>query len=247
MGRRRRSKLDVSLFPFLSVLCALIGVMVLFLLVNATTRVQKAMADAEHAAREIPLPPREISKEEGLSDEEFQRVRKQLDELTDQLTRRQQELVELKQLEHELASLISEKEAELQRDPSEEELVTGVNLEPKADVKMRLAEDRRVNKRPNFIEITADEYVIHPGPQRFRLDEIAKVDSPFRKVLAGIDKRRRTDYILMLVHPAGTQGFDKLYPYLQSNHTSLEIGYEPFSSGWLLMNDQGNGTKNADK
>jgi len=36
---RRREKIDVSMFPFLSVLCAVIGVMVLFIVLIFSTRV----------------------------------------------------------------------------------------------------------------------------------------------------------------------------------------------------------------
>jgi hypothetical protein len=262
--RRRNTKIDVTMFPFLSVLCGLIGVLVLFLVNVLTTRVMEAQDPG-------PPPPPPVKQhgtvdgEEGLDSEQYEQLQRQIDDLGNLLAVRVQERADVGRRLLELEASLAEVGDQFSLKPATVR-PTPVNLdEPEAVNFVPDTRGREVKQRPVYVEINSDGYLVRPGKKIFPVIEMRKSGAQekyhavpeLQKILKSVDDRRDTQYLLVLVHPNGTGAYKPLRRYLlqefpketkipQGNGqilvittTRIGIGVEPFSRDWEFIAESG--------
>ena len=243
MVKKKPSSFDVSLFPFLSVLCALVGVFTLFLLLTMSARVMES-ADAA-VAPQSATPGATSSTESGasgLSVAEHERLQAEIDRLSATLAKRRNEYNELARLQSELMELLTAKQRMVAGGKAAV-LGRGLELEPKEDVELVPDPNVVMDKTPRFLEVTALEFVLQPERQRFPATDLRRNDSGLQAFLHELDRNRESQYLLLLIHPDGADKFQDIYRYLQQAFPSntgdlpsrIDIGFEPYSKGWELV------------
>ncbi len=274
---RARSKISVDMFPFLSVLCSVIGVMMLFIVIVISTRtiqadLQAVQADvqeqpADDAVKDAdPNDERDGDDEEGvkdgIKDEEYERLEKQINDLSGVLDLRDRELRRLMQLHQEILALLEEKKTELEL-PADRPKKPVIIDPPPELVDVVPDETKRVQKKPIFVEVSADGYLVQPEKTRFPM-VIKQGDGPSAAVtgspelkgfLDSVDKNRDKEYLLLLIHPNGAAAYENLRRLLLRDYnetitvqtplgagrltkTRIDVGYEPFSRDWEFIANQ---------
>ena len=113
---RRRSQVEVSLFPFLSVLCTVIGVLVLFIVLILSTRVveedERFRRVAAHNRK--PKPGREHVLEQGIDPQTFAALEAELSRVQHALAAREDERLRLKRKLDGLENLLEVKKTEME-------------------------------------------------------------------------------------------------------------------------------------
>jgi hypothetical protein len=241
---RRRVNVDLTLFPFLSVLAGLIAVLMLFMIVTVSTRV---LAGEDQAAR-ARQPRREENKTaepDGIDAENYDRLQVELNRLTELLVQRQSEHEALRGSVEQLKDLLEAKQAELLV-PAAGGRRMGVRLGEPTPVKVIPARGHVVTKKPIFIEVNASGYVVHPEQRTYRpvdrqpaqasarKKSAAVADPELAKFLAGVAKKSNEVYLVFLVHPNGASAWRGIAEYVREHH-QLDMGWEPFSREWLLI------------
>jgi len=254
MSRRRKSEVEFTMFPFLSVLCAVIGILMLFMIVVITTRVIGAEESAWWAGGDAP---QQQPDEPGIQKQRYVALENEILELTNRLVRRQRHYRELSTSYEQLRDRIAAMEDRLNLGST---FAGGRRCRPigvPEEVLIVPDEDQKDPKTPIFVEVQSDGFIVHPEKTRYELAELEKVKSPLRKYIAGVDRRRSTHYLLMLLHPNGVEAHRKLRKYLLKNHNEtitqkreiipgftepvqitksrIDLGVEPFSRDWLLI------------
>lgn len=251
---RRKVKVDLTLFPFLSVLAGLIAVLMLFMIVTVSTRV--IAADDRRGGDQG-------NAEDGIDPESYDRLAAEINRLVGLLAQRQQEYSELERLQEELRALIDAKKAEMQlaREGAQGRR-RGLKLGEPSPVEVVPAKGYEVKKKPILIEVKADGYLVHlkeathfPAVVEQKVGEEEKytADPKLVAFLNQVDKNRANEYLLFLLHPSGVSVYDNLRRYLLHNYsekiqnplgggvvqvitkTRIDIGDEPFSPEWLLL------------
>lgn len=251
MARRRPTQIELTMFPFLGVLCGMIGVFVLFLIIIISTR-------AVGGTVAPPPPPAAPASQGGagaLSAEEFERLERQLTELATEVARRQQKAVELARLKLELETQLAAKldEQQLAADEADGTVSNWVLGKPE-EVEMVVDPDFQVPKQWIAVEVKAEGFVVHQGDKEthYELAQLENPNSPFKKFLVGVDGRRDKEYLLLLLHPSGATACRQLRKFLFDNFqhrvdldalryaikTRIDVGVEPFSRDWLLYAKQ---------
>ncbi len=247
MARRKRNHVQVSMFPFLSVLCTVIGVLVLFIVLILSTRVvvedEKFRATQEHQRK--PRPGRENVIEEGIDPQtralleaELARIERMLDDRERERYRLQRKLANLESaLEFKRTELL----IPLTKKPRPKPLT---RPEP---VHMVPDDGRRIDLAHVLVEVSSRGYTIHPSRQSFPAIQTQvtddggfeyTIDPDLNRFLRGVDQRRKREYLLFLIHPNGVSSFDALRYYLDDHHARIRRGWEPFSRNWIVTQDQ---------
>jgi hypothetical protein len=246
----RKSSVDIDMFAFLSVLCSMIGVLMLFMLMIISTRVLAADEQPQPAPALAPPPlPDEPPKlEAGISEQEFQSYSRQVQQLAATLAERQRELHSLKRLVIELEDLIASKEDEALAKITGGGMLSGMQLEKPDEVDMVRVHDSAVTKRPIFVEVKAEGYVVHPAGRLYPVEQLDEQGSALQQFLAAAHKAAAKEYLLFLIHPNGVHAYDKIFQYLlktyphrdkeKAEFSSIDIGAEPFSRSWLLVREK---------
>lgn len=233
MARRPPAQIELTMFPFLGVLCGMIGVFVLFLIIIISTR---AVGGAQAPLPDSP-PKDDLNPNAGdLDEQEYRRLEQQIASVATKLVERQSELLRLQSLESELQSLLDQKRDEAI--PSDDgEGAIGVELDPPQDVEMIPDPAFRVDKQWIPIEIMAEGYIVHyqGNASRHALEEANGDDSNLTRVIDQVDARRNQEYLLLLVHPNGAAASDSLRKLIDLRYEDLNRGWEPFSKEWLLF------------
>lgn len=246
---RRVSRIDVNMFPFLSVLCSIIGVLMLFILIIFGSRI----IGAEPASAPTFTGAEGGDVDDGLSEEERQKLQMEIARLADQWERRQKDLAELLQSRVRLRELLALRREEV-RLAEGDGLIYGVDLAPEKDVEMAPIKDTRVVKKPRFIEVDHAGYVFSSDGARFGIGELPasdddlptdhRPDSPIQKRLEQADANRDSEYLVFLVRPDGATAFRRMWIYLLRKYrhsqapgllSRIDVGWEPFSEQWLLI------------
>jgi hypothetical protein len=242
---RKRTSLDVSLFPFLSVLCSVIGVLVLFIVMVLSTRVVAIEEERFQETEEYkhkPLPGKPGALEEGIDEASFKELSLEVERLSQLLGERHEKKEALTQKLAALEDLLEFKKTELlvpsKAPPKPRE------FDKPESMQMVPEEAFQVNLRPIFVEITNQSYTIHPSQKSFPAiasgDASAKgpavADPELEKFLKGINHKK--EYLVLLIHPNGVAPFFGLRFYLIEKHKDIRIGWEPFSRNWKLTNDR---------
>lgn len=252
MTRRRSADIELSMFPFLSVLCVVIGILMLFMIVIISTRV----IGAEQSAELLPPPPtvqsaldESDSEGPGVPEEQYQQKNDEIQRLARQLLSQQKQCQELHQLRAQLETLIALKKDEIelgQTDPRGARTGRGIGLPEK--VKVIPDAKVRVLKEPILVEVNAEGFLVHPQKTEYRVEELQQRNSPLQKFISGVDQQRRKQYLLLLIHPNGIVTYETLRKHLLENHNEtvtmgryrvtksrIDLGYEPFSRNWQLI------------
>lgn len=238
---RRKSKVEFTLFPFLSVLSGLIAVNVLLLIVVIGTRVIDPGA-------ETPLPEAGEGGEaadskaipDGIDAATFEQVERQVRALEAELEKRKAHRSELRLQLKEIASLIAAKELELERSQVAASPRLGTRIGEPTPKKIIPRDDGRGNlKNPVFIEVNSTGYILHPEKKSFPVEPAkpgAKIEVPagLKSELAAMAKQSKDRYPLLLIHPNGAETWRALVEHIGNTHKDLDLGWEPFSREWLL-------------
>jgi len=246
---RRKAKLDLTLFPFLSVLSGLIAVNVLFMIVTISTRVISPEEQAEVApppkdGGQIGDPTKDVVPD-GIDKISYDALESQIANVEKYLAGRREERRKIREEMLELASAIETKEAELEQAqralPSVPQRGKAIGEPPR--VRMIPAKDASgIQKEAVFIEVNSTGYTVHPEKKVFpvemkkNLKGVDKVEIPegLKTVLADIAKNSGKKYPLLLIHPSGAEAFMELSFYIRTTHRGMSLGWEPFSREWLL-------------
>ena len=245
MSGHRGEAVKIDMFPFLSVLCSIIGVMVLLIVLVISSRAFELTQPpaAPPTPVFLPEPERKPPGPAGITDEQYTRFRAQIDQLTAELGERHRELSTLSRKIQQLEELLTAKEDETLTVDHGGDLVIGTDLEPPTDVEFVEDEGFRVTQKPRFIEVQADEFILHPERRTFRVAELQQEKSPLRQFLQAVDKNRQQEYLLFLIHPNGAAAYQEIFTHLVENYgsdkedeiTRIGTGKEPFTPGWLLI------------
>ena len=102
--RRRATEIEVSMFPFLSVLCAVIGILMLFMIVIISARVMEAGLVRQDGGHD---PTRLTDLQQaGIDEEHYQAIQERLQQLNVRLQQRRQKYRELHAAHLQLVDLI---------------------------------------------------------------------------------------------------------------------------------------------
>jgi hypothetical protein len=259
---RRRSKLDLSLFPFLNILFALIAVLILhiffILQINRVeggamlrARIQEARGGDEQAERRLS--------------DSLERMREQVGDLERHV---QQAAAELEQ-----RKLLLELRQRQDLIPAAGTGSAGVPIGAPVPKEWRIIPTVGGNdnlKRPILVEVQADHYVVHrfqgsahtterlpaiPAPPKPKAEAAAiplQAAPELKKFLDDVNQKRRDQYLLFLIRPDGIESFDRIETYCTDNYPTplseklpkkrapadiFDYGYEPYSDQWLLIRE----------
>jgi len=243
----RREKVDVSLFPFLSVLCTVIAVMVVLGIMILNTRV---VARAEQGYKKVPggvakkRPGSSGALSIGLDSQRCRELEEEVTRLNQLLDQRKSRLAIVTQKFKALQDLLESKKTLM-----EVERISGGGREAGAPdpIAMVPVDGQEVRLTPIFVEVKADGYAVHPSKQHFpaiKLPEgmvgLPQLDaSPdLREFLRKVDARRQQEYLVFLIHPNGAAAFDGVRVYLRLNYSKLRMGWEPFARTWIVSDSQ---------
>ncbi len=245
--RIRKSKLGIDMFPFLSVLCAVIGVLMLFLLLTISSRI---VVDSSARAPDIfAAGPGDAST--PLTEQELTRLREELAHLAAKVADQQSSLEEVQQRRDDLRELLALKQ-EQRHFAYGDGRFAGVELSSEVTVFMKPADDVRVAKRPRFVEVGLSGYTVYPERERYSVNDLPRREqpvtidhqpsTPLERFFQRADRQRDTEYLVFLIRPSGCEAFDRAkqylvrrYPHPQTNSLSrIDIGWEPFAPEWLL-------------
>jgi hypothetical protein len=243
--RRRISKLEVNIFPFLSVLFSIIGVLMLLMLIILATRVTVAYT------RAVPAHVAPLSGDEDLSEEAYQRLEQVVKELSASLERQLAELRRVRSQRDKIRQLLAVHRDEVEL-ASGDGLHYGFDISALQKVTMIPARNQPVVKRPRFIEVDYEGYVLHPEASRYSSNElpaeVREIDPSYRpssrlELLLESEAfaKRDSQYLLFLIRPSGSSSFDRMKSYLVRKYplsaeiSQIDIGWEPFAPEWLLF------------
>jgi hypothetical protein len=239
---RRRSKTDVSMFPFLSVLCCVIGILILFIVLVLSTRVvveeEKYKEIEAHQRKQRSGKPDVLA--EGIDPVTYRALEGELRRLQELLEERKTKRDELRER---LATL--EELLQLKKDdvfvPAK--VVRAPEFDKPEPVAMVPDQGVKVDLRPHFIEVSLQGYIVHPDkevypPLQATSAESAgagkKISPGLDKILQQINSRRKKEYVVFLIHPNGVEAFFELRGYLSEKYAEVQMGWEPFSREWVM-------------
>lgn len=244
---RRNTRFELTLFPFLSVLAGLIAVMMLFMIVITSNRVLVATETEDRQRRSSP--PRQASElPDGIDAEDFVVLREELDRLRGTLAERRQQFEELRRKYQELSEFVEQRpDAKPDEKPR-----SGVVLGAPSPVDVIPARSGPVTtKRPIFVEVSAAGYVVHPrepvvserteykvivrDPKATDPKKAFDVLPEVTAFLSTVEKNSNKFYLVLLVHPSGSDALLAMVNYVGLKHPKIELGWEPFSREWILL------------
>ena len=244
---RRRDKVEVTMFPFLSVLCSVIGVLVLFIVLILSTRV--VVEDQRYrrtdAYERVPSPGRPDVVQQGIDPTSYAALEAELLTLSQHLAQRNTEREALVRKLASLEDLLEFKRTELlvqitappRREFNEREKVAMLAMVPNDEFDVKL--------KPILIEVSASGYTIQPAGTSFGPIERGEpnqrgpnwiIEPALKSFLQGVNARRRREYLVFLVHPNGVSTFQTIRNYVTDRHKDVRIGWEPFSRQWVVAN-----------
>jgi hypothetical protein len=248
MAGARRSEVEMNLFPFMSVLIALMGVMVFFLIAIVSTRAIGDAASDGSLSRDATIPARQHAEVVG-----------QIGRLTALVSQRQQQCRQLREECEQLREDIATRRNELEMGSAPgagrtEGVVLG---EPEGVNMVPDPKGRPVTKAPVFVEIQTEKFLVHREKAEYPAEQLADANSDLRKFLDSVDRACDKEYLILLVHPGGIPAHDRLRACLVKDYgktvpfegqptptTRIDVGVEPFSPYWsFIASQQGSSTK----
>jgi hypothetical protein len=246
------------MFPFLSVLCSLIGVLTLFLIGIVAGRAIGALGGSSEADPYGAGGANGAAREPWVDETASRSYRAQIDALTRQLFDCHAECERLARLETEAEAFLEAREQEMAAAQKNHGLIVGRPLGAKDRVRVipDPHETIKVLKKPILVEVTAEGFVVHPQRRPYAAAELDRAQSPLISFLEDVDKQRDVQYLLLLLHPNGKAAYVKLRRYLIAHlgelavvktaggprevpRSRIDLGVEPYSSEWELADPPG--------
>ena len=205
--RRRRGGAAASLFPFLSVLASVIGVLTLLITASAVGQIASDSIDLELYEKleaEIDHGRQEIARLTAL-DAEVAALDAQLDAARTLRANRETAptAASLRAAEQEEAALALDlREAKDEITRLEKDLTAA--HEARATLRLQPVGSAR-DLEPFFVECQRDRIVLYDGPRRERIEVRARrirTDADYRRFLRGVRQRERAR-IVFLIRPGG--------------------------------------------
>jgi len=227
--RRHADETQISTFPFLSVLCAVIGILMLFIIVIISTRAIKAGA-AGVSGRESSQPAN--LRKLGIDDGEHRALNVRIAHLREELAESRARLEHLRVMHVQLVDLIEAKE-QGERAPVRR---VGTRLRQKDKVYVVPDDDRHVEMDPIRVEVTGDGYTVYPEQDHYPREQLGRPDSKLRQFIRSVDARRHEKYLVFLIRPNGVVAFQEIDDYVfETYRRRIRIGSEPIPLDWQLV------------
>ena len=224
--RQRGTEFEINMFPFLSVLCAVIGILMLLMLMIMSTRVISA---------------------DDLDEDRHAQLNAELKRLESRLAVSRSKYQETSKLHAQLTGLIAAKEelVELETAPQQGRR-KGTRLGAPEKVKVVPDQQREVSKTPLLVEVTAGGFLVHPQKKECATEELHDDRSGLSTLLEQVYENRDRQYLLLLLHPNGVASYQQLRQFLKQRYRQsagaegdrsgqLDVGKEPFSQDWILI------------
>lgn len=259
MARRRSPGAGVDMFPFLSVLCSVIGVLMLFMMITIGTRV----IDAEQRATRPPdLQSNKKGIEDGIKSDEYRRLELEITRLDGLLRARNDERDEVDKMIRELLVVVRQKRELLAQPDAKRK--KPVVLDRREKVQMIPTNAATIGLTPVYVEVTRKGYLVQPEKlffpaiERFGEGKNTRVTAD-RELAAfvGSFTRRPKEFLVFLIHPHGIEAYENMEIYILKNHSkpkeirrvrvgdkvlvqsrlvpTLKYGKEPFSKDWEFI------------
>lgn len=231
--RGRRPRLTISLFPFLSILACVIGILTLLISSQAMSQVLEnslAVEEKEHQDVQDDIANNE-GRAKGFqkrlddahqSEEDLKRERNRRGELGNQLRdkrQRQQEIEEMRDRIGEMQGRVSDMDSDIDEKQKERDRRT---RGPDAEGKIGLQPGGSgTNQRPYFVECTKDALIIHHSPSRHTKVPKEQISShaAFQELLARVKQGKGKQAILIfLIRPGegGVKTYDAARQHVDS-------------------------------
>jgi hypothetical protein len=238
---RSTSTVELNLFPFLSVLVAVIGILILNLVSVISTRV---IGLKQGDGTQTPG-----SDEETLDETQFRDLENQIRQLGSQLVKNRAECGELERTVRELEARVAAQAVEETLGwTGPEDAFAGLALDAPVEVQAvpdPMRADRRI---PIPVEVAAEGYVVRHPNKTEQLPSLTQDPKPMRQFLQQVDTERDQRYLLVLVRPNGVANYKLLRGLLDSEFghvvdveqvkrraSRIAVGVEPLDRNWLLL------------
>ena len=241
---RRKAKLDLTLFPFLSVLSGLIAVNVLLMIVTISTRVISPEIEAvqPEAGEGGDAADDAAAVANGIDAATHAQLESQITVREAALEERRIQRAEIRLQMREIASLITAKEIELQQNQALAVPKIGKRIGEPTPIRVIPAKSPDgIVRKAVFIEVNSTGYIVHPEKTAFPIDPAKKtpkgeleVPAGMQKVFAELAASKDNRYPLFLIHPNGANVFQAALEFVSQKHRGLKLGWEPFSRELLL-------------
>lgn len=238
MPRRRSQGANVDMFPFLSVLCSVIGVLMLFMMITISTRV----IEAEQPTRLPPdLQSNEKGVEDGIKQQEYRQLELEITRLDGLLKGRHDERDEVARHIQELQVLLRQKR-ELLAQPDVKRKKPVV-LDRREKVQMIPTNAATIGLTPVYVEVTRKGYLVQPGrtfyPAIVRLGEGKNISVSVVPKLAsfvGSFTSKPRQFLVFLIHPNGAETYENMDLYIRLHHSQVkEVERVPTGNGKVLV------------
>jgi hypothetical protein len=234
---RSSSIVELNLFPFLSVLVAVIGILILNLVSVITTRVI-GLQDSGAV-----VPPGEID------EAQYREIDERVGRLRVQMARNKKTCRDLEQAVRELDSVLQTRDdAAALGWTAPEDAFPGLKLASPVEVRIVPDPARTDRRTPIPVEVTADGYVVRSERGSEQLPSLTRDDKPMRQFLERLDRDRDGSYLLLLMHPDGVINYRLLRALLtrefgqdvdvegrKERASRIGVGVEPFDRDWLAL------------
>lgn len=263
---RAKAKLELTLFPFLSVLAGMIAVMMLFMMITLGTRVigdeeqgQRPSAAVQKVKLEY-LDEADASDAAGIDAERYEKLHQEIAQLSGVLAERIAQHRELALAVEQLEGLIEVKKNEIAIAPSTQTRPGKVLGEATLVDVVPIVGANVIRKKAHYVEVDARGYYLYPGrvfhpkaekkpgapEQPIRIGKPwVTIDPGLEKFLSSINVNRKKEFIVFLVHPSGVTPFknllhgyiDEVFPFKNNRDDEYDVGWEPFPKGWKYVPD----------
>ncbi len=250
---RPRTKIELTLFPFMSVLCGLIAVLIL-MIINI---LQSGTADASSASGAMLKQ----SAQRGPSAKEEQELERRKEQLNREIPTKQAKLQELQERLRQL-KLVLELRKRQELVEAAGSTTVGEPIGAPVPKRYRMVPTRGggdLTKTVVLVEITASKYLVHVGDGGLKEEYNAmksnpkgpdpKPDRELARFLDSVDQQRRDRYLLLLIHEDGIESYKTLRSYCEASfpvigskklasnpdQATFDLGVEPFSNDWLML------------
>ncbi len=242
---RRKAKLDLTLFPFLSVLSGLIAVNVLFMIVTISTRVISPEAEApapkETGETGDPVDDSNVVPD-GIDAASYEQLERQIAAAEKTLAARRAARTDIRLKLRDIEAAIKSKEIELAQAPDAAKPKTGERFgEPTPLRIIPAASPDGIVRKAVFVEVGITGYIVHPEKKEYLLDLSKKLPGNIYEIPPAMDQAIRemstskdNKYPIFLIHPNGADAFFSIRIHMRKNYPSMRSGWEPFSREFLV-------------
>ena len=210
-------------------LCAVIGILMLFIIVIISTRAMEAGAAGSSGPQ--PAESADLWKL-GIDDGEHRALETRIGQLREELTGSRARLKHLRVSYVQLVDLIEAKE-QGERAPARR---VGTRLREKDKVYVVPDDHHPVAMDPIRVEVTGDAYTVYPGQDHYPREQLGQPDSKLRRFIRSVDARRDEKYLVFLIRPNGVVAFQEMRDYVRKTYRGrVRIGSEPIPLDWQLV------------